>query len=55
MSNEMPRKDKAPPFEPLNPGAETVAAVKAACRGEFVKVGKPDKRLRSLNERRVRL
>jgi hypothetical protein len=31
------------PFEPLNPNAETVAAMKAARRGELVKVGKPDK------------
>jgi len=37
------------PFEPLNPNAETVAAMKAARRGELVKVGKPDKLLRSLN------
>jgi len=39
--------EKALPFEPLNPNAETVAAMKAARRGE---VGKPDKLLRSLNE-----
>jgi DNA-damage-inducible protein J len=37
------------PFEPLNPNAETVAAMKAARRGELVKVGKPDKLLQSLN------
>jgi DNA-damage-inducible protein J len=42
--------EKALPFEPLNPNAETVAAMKAARRGELVKVGKPDKLLRSLNE-----
>ena len=41
--------EKALPFEPLNPNAETVAAMKAARRGELVKVGKPDKLLRSLN------
>ena len=35
----------------LNPHAETVAAMKAARRGELVKVGKPDKLLRSLNAR----
>ena len=37
--------EKALPFEPLNPNAETVAARKAARRGELVKVGKPDKLL----------
>jgi DNA-damage-inducible protein J len=42
--------EKALPFEPLNPNAETVAAMKAARRGELVKVGKPDELLRSLNE-----
>ena len=45
-------KDKALPFEPLVPNAETVAAMKAARRGELVKVGKPDKLLRSLNAER---
>jgi antitoxin component of RelBE/YafQ-DinJ toxin-antitoxin module len=29
--------EKALPFEPLNPNAETVAAMKAARRGELVK------------------
>jgi DNA-damage-inducible protein J len=43
--------EKALPFEPLNPNAETVAAMKAARRGELVKAGKPDKLLRSLNAR----
>ena len=42
-------KEKALPFEPLNPNAETVAAMKAARRGELVKAGKPHKLLRSLN------
>ena len=42
--------EKALPFEPLNPNAETVAAMKAARRGKLIKVGKPDKLLRSLNE-----
>ena len=46
--------EKALPFEPLNPNAETVAAMKAARRGELVKVGKPDKLLKSLNRRRKR-
>jgi DNA-damage-inducible protein J len=46
--------EKALPFEPLNPNAETVAAMKAARRGELVKVGKPGKLLRSLNARRRR-
>jgi DNA-damage-inducible protein J len=42
--------EKALPFEPLNPNNETVAAMKAARRGELVSVGKPDKLLRSLND-----
>ena len=33
----------------FDPNAETVAAMKAARRGELVKAGKPDKLLRSLN------
>jgi DNA-damage-inducible protein J len=41
--------EKALPFEPLNPNAETIAAMKAARRGELIKVGKPDKLLRHLN------
>src|SRR5258707_1968805 len=41
--------EKDLPFEPLNPNAETVAAMKAARRGELVKVGKAGKLLRSLN------
>ena len=41
--------EKTLPFEPLNPNAETVAAMKAARRGELVKVGKPDELPRSLN------
>ena len=41
--------EKALPFEPLNPNAETVAAMKAARRGDLIKVGKPDKLIRSLN------
>ena len=44
--------EKALPFEPLNPNAETVAAMKAARRGEWVKAGKMDKLLRSLNAER---
>jgi DNA-damage-inducible protein J len=43
--------EKALPFEPLNPNAETVGAVKTARRGELIKAGKPDKLLRSLNAR----
>ena len=41
--------EKALPFEPVNPNADTVEAMKAARRGELVKVGKPDKLLRKLN------
>lgn len=42
--------DKALPFEPLTPNAETIEAMRAARRGEVVKVGKPDNLLASLNE-----
>jgi DNA-damage-inducible protein J len=42
-------KDKALPFEPLVPNAETIAAMKAARRGDLVKVGSPDALLASLN------
>jgi DNA-damage-inducible protein J len=41
--------EKQLPFEPLVPNAETVEAMKAARRGELVKVGKPGKLLASLN------
>jgi DNA-damage-inducible protein J len=41
--------EKALPFEPLNPNAETVAAMKAARRGKLVKAGKPGKLIQSLN------
>ena len=41
--------EKTLPFEPLNPNAETIAAMKAARRGELVKAGKPKDLLRSLN------
>jgi DNA-damage-inducible protein J len=41
--------EKALPFEPLNPNSETIAAMKAARPGALVKVGKPEKLLRSLN------
>jgi DNA-damage-inducible protein J len=42
-------QDKALPFEPLVPTAETVEAMKAARRGDLVAVGSPDKLLASLN------
>lgn len=42
-------KDKALPFEPLVPNAETVEAMKAARRGALVSVGKPENLLASLN------
>ena len=41
--------EKSLPFEPLKPNAETVAAMKAARRGELVTVDTPDKLLASLN------
>jgi DNA-damage-inducible protein J len=42
-------KDKALPFEPLVPNAETIEAMKAARRGELVTAGTPDKLLGSLS------
>ncbi len=42
--------DKALPFEPLVPNAKTIAAIKAARRGEVVKAGTPAQLLASLNE-----
>ena len=43
-------KEKALPFEPLVPNAETIEAMKAARRGEVVTVSSPDKLVESLNE-----
>jgi DNA-damage-inducible protein J len=41
--------EKNLPFEPLNPNAETIGAMKAARRSELIKAGKPENLLRSLN------
>ena len=41
--------EKALPFEPLVPNAETIEAMKAARRGELVSVGSPENLLASLN------
>jgi DNA-damage-inducible protein J len=41
--------EKALPFAPLVPNAKTVAAMKAARRGELVTAGKPGKLLAKLN------
>ena len=41
--------EQALPFEPLVPYAETIAAMKAARRGELVTAGKPENLLASLN------
>jgi DNA-damage-inducible protein J len=41
--------EKALPFEPLVPNAETVAAMKAARRGDVTKAGEPAALLASLN------
>lgn len=41
--------EKALPFEPWMPNAETIAAMKAARRGELVTVGSPENLLASLN------
>jgi DNA-damage-inducible protein J len=43
-------KEKALPFEPLVPNAETIEAMKAARRGEVVTAGSPDELVASLNE-----
>jgi DNA-damage-inducible protein J len=43
--------EKALPFEPLNPNAETVAAIKAGRRGELIKAGKPNNLRPNLNAR----
>jgi DNA-damage-inducible protein J len=42
-------KDKALPFEPLVPNAETIEAMKAARRGNLVTVDSPNKLLASLD------
>jgi DNA-damage-inducible protein J len=41
--------EKALPFDPLVPNAETVEAMKAARRGDLVTVGKPSNLLARLN------
>jgi DNA-damage-inducible protein J len=41
--------EKALPFDPLVPNAETIQAMKAARRGELVTAGEPDALLASLN------
>jgi DNA-damage-inducible protein J len=41
--------EKALPFEPLVPNAETIEAMKAARRGEVVKVWEPKELLANLN------
>jgi DNA-damage-inducible protein J len=43
-------KEKALPFEPLVPNADTIEAMKAARRGELVTVSSPEELLASLNE-----
>jgi len=42
-------REKALPFEPLVPNEETIEAMRAARRGEFVWAGPADKLLASLN------
>ncbi len=41
--------ERALPFEPLIPNAKTIAAMKAARRGELAMAGKPGKLLARLN------
>jgi DNA-damage-inducible protein J len=43
-------EEKALPFEPLVPNAETIEAMKAARRAELVTVSSPEELLASLNE-----
>jgi len=43
-------KEKALPFEPLVPNAETIEAMKAARQGELVTAGSADELVTSLNE-----
>lgn len=43
-------QDKALPFEPIVPNKKTLAALRAARRGQLVSVGKVDKLLDHLNE-----
>lgn len=42
--------EKALPFEPLVPNAETIKAMKAARQGELATAGKPSSLIASLNE-----
>ena len=42
-------RDKAMPFEPLIPNAETIEAMKAARRGELATVGSIDALFANLN------
>jgi len=41
--------EKKLPFDPLEPNAETIEAMKAARRGELVTAGRPDQLIASLN------
>ena len=42
-------RDKALPFEPLVPNDKTIAAIKAARRGEFTKAKNPNSLIEKLN------
>jgi DNA-damage-inducible protein J len=42
--------EKALPFEPLVPNAETIEAMKAARRGDLITAGSADELLASLHE-----
>jgi DNA-damage-inducible protein J len=42
--------ERALPFDPLTPNAETVEAMKAARRGELVKIGSVENLLVGLNK-----
>ncbi|MEZ5836628.1 MAG: type II toxin-antitoxin system RelB/DinJ family antitoxin [Geminicoccaceae bacterium] len=41
--------EKKLPFDPLEPNAETIEAMKSARRGELVTAGRPDQLIASLN------
>ena len=42
-------RDKALPFEPLVPNDKTIAAIRAARRGEFIKAKSPSSLIEKLN------
>ncbi len=43
-------EEKALPFDPLVPNAETIEAMEAARRGDLITAGRPEELIASLNE-----